>query len=212
MRIHFVLISEGSSDNGLIPHLEQMCIDAGVDEVSGVSPDFRRLGETIGSRIEAKIRATLLLEPNANLIFIHRDADSRNPEPRYREISEAICASDCAQPYVPIVPVQETEAWLLLDEQAIKKIAQKPNSRRALHLPAARRVESVANPKERLQRALTLACGMTGRRLERFKKSFPIHRQLLLQQLPIGGALSQVQSWVRLRDDLRRAIETLRET
>jgi hypothetical protein len=210
MRIHFVLIGEGSSDNGLIPHLEKLCIEAGADEVSGTSPDFQRVSELIGSRIEAKIRATFLLEPGANLIFIHRDADSRNPNPRYKEIYLATRAASWTQPYVAVVPVQETEAWLLLDEGAIRQIAQRPSGRGALSLPRPKRVESVASPKEKLQRALISACELKGRRLERFKRNFSAHRQLLLQRLPIGGNLNQVLSWVRLRRDLERVIRRMR--
>ena len=63
MRIHFVFISEGSSDEGLLSHLENLCIEGGAIEVTGIAPDFRRLPETIGRTVEEKVRATMLLEP-----------------------------------------------------------------------------------------------------------------------------------------------------
>lgn len=212
LRIHFVLIGEGSSDAGLIPHLEKLCIEAGADEVSGTSPDFQRINESVGSDIEAKIRATLALEPSANLIFIHRDADSRNPEPRYSEIVLAVQSSGYTSSYVAVVPVQETESWLLLDEREIRQVAQKPNGRRRLYLPRPRGVERVANAKEKLQDTLVVACELSGRRLDRFKRNFPVYRKLLLQRLPIGGPLNQVRSWVRLRRDLERALQALRDS
>ncbi len=212
LRIHFVLIGEGSSDTGLIPHLEKLCIEVGADEVSGTSPDFQRISEAVSSSIETKIKATLILEPSANLIFIHRDADSRDPQPRYSEIISAVQTSGCTRSYIAVVPVQETEAWLLLDEQAIRQIAQRPNGRRDLNLPRPNRVESIANAKERLQDTLVTACELGGRRLDRFKKKFPTHRQLLLHRLPIGGPLEQVISWRRLREDLRQSLQALRSS
>jgi len=211
MRIHFVLIGEGTSDSGLIPHLEELCIFAGADEVSGTSPDFQRLRMPVGGQVESKVRATLLLEPNANLIFVHRDADSRDPEPRYAEISQAINAAHCTKPHVAVVPVQETEAWLLLDENAIRLTAENPRGRRNLGLPRATRVEIVARPKERLQRTLVSASERSGRRLERFKRDFPTHRRLLLQRLPIGGPLNSVSSWVRMREDLENTIRIMND-
>lgn len=195
---------------GLIPHLERLCIEAGADEVSGTSPDFQRIPESIGSSVEKKIKATLVLEPSANLILIHRDSDSHDSEPRYLEILSAVQATTYARPYVAVVPVQETEAWLLLDERAIRQVAECPRGRAGLHLPRPNTVENVANPKERLQVALVAACELSGRRLVRFKKRFGAQRKLLLQRLEIGGPLEQVSAWVRLRNDLRQALEVLR--
>lgn len=211
MRIHFVLIGEGPSDDGLIPHLENLCIDAGVDEVTGTAPDFRRLPEPVGHTVEEKIRATILLEPEANLLFIHRDADSRDAEPRHREIARAVAACNLTTQWVAVVPVQETEAWLLLDETAIRSIARKPNGRNNLNLPSPRSVEDVAHPKERLEATLRSATELQGRRLERFCSEFSLHRRLLLQRLPIGGSLMQVPSWVRLRTALEQAIANLQD-
>lgn len=211
VQIHFVLIGEGASDTGLIAHLEQLCIYVGADEVSGTSPDFQRLDERISASVESKMRATLELEPKANLIFIHRDSDSPDPGPRYAEIARAVESCEYNGQFVAIVPVQETEAWLLLDEPAIRRIAQRPNGRAYLNLPQPRRVESIASPKEFLQTALAIACEHQGRRLARFKRDFPIHRRLLLERLPIGGPLERVPSWAHLKQDLEHAIQTLRE-
>src|SRR5437879_761987 len=91
--VHFVFIGEGSSDDGLIPHLRNLCIELGADEVTGVPLDFQRLDDHIGSTVESKLRAALQLEPNANLYYLHRDADSRDPQPRYNEISAAVAAT-----------------------------------------------------------------------------------------------------------------------
>ncbi|HVR95147.1 MAG TPA: hypothetical protein VMW27_00930 [Thermoanaerobaculia bacterium] len=210
MRIHFVFIGEGSSDEGIIPHLENLCIELGADEVTGTAIDFRRLEQPIGRTVEAKLQAALRLEPEANLFFLHRDSDSRNPDPRHAEISAAVEASKLPRSWVPVVPVQETEAWLLLDETAIRAVAGRPNGRRALDLPRPQEVEMIAHPKERLQNALIDAAEVTGRRLERFRREFPNHRFLLLQRLSLDGPLRDVSSWVRMRDKLHQELQGMK--
>ena len=209
MRIHFILIGEGSSDEGLIPHLENLCIECGAEEVTGVAPDLRRLPYSVGHSVEEKLRETLRLEPKANLIFIHRDADSSDAQPRYQEIEQAVNVCQLDKLWVAVVPVQETEAWLLLDESAIKQVAGKPTSRVNLRLPSVAMIESITNPKAVLQQALITSSEATGRRLERLRLDFPKHRRFLLDRLPITGPITQVPSWVRMRADLERALENL---
>lgn len=113
---------------------------------------------------------------------------------------------------VAIVPVQEMEAWLLLDESAIKRVAGRPTNPVNLHLPSALTIESVANPKEILQEAIIIASGTSGRRLERLRADFGHHRRLLLQWLPTYGPLTRVPSWLRMRADLMQALENLAAT
>lgn len=209
MRVHFVLIGEGSSDESLILHLENLCIDCGAKEVTGIAPDLRRLPYPVGHSVEEKLRTILRLEPTANLIFIHRDADSRDAQPRHAEIAKAVNTCQVDKAWVAIVPVQETEAWLLLDELAIKQVAGKPNSPVKLRLPSATTVEALADPKAVLQQALITSSGAMGRRLERLRADFALHRKLLLLRLPIVGPLTQVPSWGRMRTDLEQTIEKL---
>lgn len=210
LRIHFLLVAEGSSDDALIPHLETLCIDQGATEVTGTAPDFERLPESIGHTVQAKLAAAIQLEPSANLIFIHRDADTRDPKPRYDEIAGAMAANPFRGEHVALVPVQATEAWLLADEHAIRRAAYRPNGTRPLGLPAASHIERTANPKQVLKTALVSASELAGRRLDRIKREFPAQRRLLFLQLPIQGAIEALPSWQRLRTDLGRAIGTLR--
>jgi Domain of unknown function (DUF4276) len=211
MRIHFVLIGEGSSDDGLIPHLENLCIELGAAEVTGVSPDFQRLEKPFRKTTLARLQAALRLEPTANLFFVHRDADSVDPAARHEEIRHAVEQCSLQKPWIPVVPVQETEAWLLLDETAIRRVAGRPKGKRPLDLPRPRQVESLANPKEKLKDALVQASELSGRRLERFRRDFPNHRRLLLQRLTAGGVLSEIPAWLRLREELGRALSSLRK-
>jgi hypothetical protein len=212
MNIRFVLVSEGTSDDGLIPHLESLCIEAGADEVTGIAPDLSRVPRARGHTLEDRIPVILKLEPQANLLLIHRDADSDCSEQRYAEIRKAVTSCRLEKEYVAVVPVQETEAWLLLDEGAIRAVAEKPNGRNVLNLPRPTNVESVAHPKERLREALTAVAQLSGRRHKRFAADFSSHRRLLLHRLPVGGPLLQVPSWVAMKAAIEEAIGRLAST
>lgn len=209
MRVHLVLITEGPSDDGLLPHLEALCVEAGAEEVTSVAPDFGLLPEPVGRSVESKLRVAMRLEPNANLFLIHRDADARNPSSRYQEIAAAVNACSLRRPWAAIVPVQEMEAWLLLDESAIRQAVSRPNGRTQLRLPSASNVESVARPKQRLQQALIDASSATGRNLERVRRDFGSQRRRLLLELNRQGSITSVPSWRRMCEDVRAALTIL---
>lgn len=209
MRIHFVLVGEGRSEEGLISHIERLLIKHGAAEVTGTAPDFGMIPGHAGHTVKGKLRLAAQLEAAANLFIVHRDADDRDPNPRYDEIAEAVASLALERPWVAVVPVQETEAWLLLDETAIRSVAGNPNGKVQLGLPAAARVEQIANPKEVLAAVLLAASQLTGRRAEKFRSRMPAKRKQLLEQLAIGGSLESVASWRRFRDDLAEVVRRL---
>ena len=211
LSIRFIFIGEGASDSGLIAHLETLCVELGADIVTGVAFDIGMLTANAPRTVESKLSTALKLEPNANLIFVHRDADGLDPAPRYREIADAFAATGTDKNHVSVVPVQETEAWILLDENEIRKVAGRPGGRINLNLPRPSQVESVSSPKERLKAALLLAAELTGRRRARFASDFSTHRRLLLNRLPTGGDLAVVPSWMKLRSDLDAALQRISE-
>ena len=150
--------------------------------------------------LERKMGVVLAAESEYDLIFVHRDADAAGYEARTREIIEASANIALNENQVPIVPVRATEAWILLDEAAIRRVAGKPRGRQPLNLPRPSRVEHLADPKGALERALVAASGSSGNRLRKFRNRFGQHRRILLEQLPIGGALDHVPAWIRLRE------------
>ena len=69
---------------------------------------------------------------------------------------------------MPVIPIRETEAWLLVEEQAIRKAANNPNGKVGLNLPPLKRIEKCSDPKKELQRVLRLACEYSPQNLSRF--------------------------------------------
>lgn len=208
--VTFTLISEGSSDTGLVPHLQVLCVRAGASEAIGSAPNLGLLDTPPGHSVREKAQAILDLGSEPDILFVHRDADNRTPASVRDEISEAIDALSAELPWVAVIPVRELEAWLLLDATAIREVAGNPGGRLDLELPRARDVESTTNPKEVLQSALLRASGgVTGRRRRAFVRNFGTHRRILLERLAIDGVITSLPAWRQLVDDVETVISSL---
>jgi hypothetical protein len=206
MRVVFVLVCEGTSDAGLVPHLRDLCVRCGATEAIGSAPDMTRLRNP-PEGLRDRLTAALDLEPSANLVFAHRDADEPTEDRRIAEIETA--SQGLRARTVPVVPVQETEAWLLLDEAAIRSVVENPSSPIKLALPRPQDVERVADPKRKLKEVLNRASGLRGRRLKALKQDFPRRRARLLERLDRDGLLRHVPAWQRLERRTREALGVL---
>lgn len=193
--MRFLFVCEGSSDTPLADHIQRLLIRCGQPDPEGETWHH-------GLRVADRIRQGLKAAGGLDLLFVHRDADTAGAEARYREIEAAVRdARQEGMPWIGVVPVRMTEAWLLLDEAAIRSVVGKPGGRTPLDLPVPEHAERVANPKERLRDALLTASGNRGRRRRRFAREFPRLRRRLLQDLPVGGELERLESWARFRND-----------
>jgi len=214
LHVRYAFIREGKSDDYIKRHLTDLCIRHGAREVTDMSIDWLHQTEKTKKEMTAEIKKTLAV-PSINLLFIHADADSPDSGPKSRDIADAVHqAAGAGEPphYVAVIPVQEIEAWILVDEQAIRKVARNPKSSRIrLDIPSPRAVEQINDPKEKLKKALHDASELSGRRLERFKKRFNWHRRILLEGLDCEGPIRQVPAWKKLDNDVRLAMQSLAE-
>ena len=107
---------------------------------------------------------------------------------------------------VAVIPVRETEAWALVDGDALRNIFGTTLTDGALGLPpSAGAVEAVSDPKDSLNRAFATT-HPTGRR--RKQGVSPLLNALGEQvSLPL---LRQLTAFVSLEDELREALRQLR--
>lgn len=202
MDVRFLLVCEGSSDAALINHIERLLIDCGASQADGTA--FH-----MGSGVADKIRDGLTHYGDADLLFVHRDADSAGSDARFSEIAREIDAAGYSGRWIGIVPIRAMEAWLLVDETAIRRVVGRPTATESLDLPAIQDLERVADPKEKLKQVLSKAALPQGnRRRKKFAADFGRLRRQLAENLAIGGPLERVSAWVRLRGDVTAAIET----
>jgi hypothetical protein len=168
--------------------------------------DLRVLPKPING-LDYKIRTALELYP-CDLLFVHRDADREPRAKRVEEIRSAVqrISSDffAGRPYVCVVPVRMTEAWLLFDEAAIRQAAGNPRSTTPLCLPPISNVEDLPNPKAVLNTALMRATDKPARRLRKFRTGQAIQR--LAELIQDYGPLRKAFAFQILEQELQAVL------
>ena len=127
--------------------------------------------------LSERINRSVELYP-CELLFVHRDAESAPIEKRETEIRKALEESSVkgSVRVVCVVPVRMQEAWLLIDEAALRKAAGNPNGTRPLAMPDVQKLEELADPKQLIRELLSQASGLQGRRLKSFNWQSRTHR------------------------------------
>ena len=166
----FTLVADGPSDEMLIPALEwllkQYCPNVGIEVRFA---DARRRGESKG--LAAKIAFALKSFP-CECLFVHRDAEGDPPDSRRDEVGRAIETLGSMRPatHICVVPVRMSEAWLLIEEQAIRRAAGNPNGTVALEMPRPHAIEKLVDPKGHLHSLLATASDLPKRRRRAFER------------------------------------------
>ena len=175
--LRYTLLADGSSDRALLPILtwllRQSC---GAIPIEAEFADLRRLPHP-PKKLSERIHWSVELYP-CDLLFVHRDAESAPIEKREAEIRKAIEESSMEDSVrvVCVVPVRMQEAWLLIDEAALRRAAGNPNGTQGLAMPEVQELEELADPKQLIRELLRQASGLRGRRLKRFNWRSSAHR------------------------------------
>lgn len=173
MVLKFLLISDGSSDSALIPIIK-FALKSKYEghDFLGERANFYRVPKppkTLHDRITV---GKELYDPD--IIFVHRDCEKDTIENRYNEIEHAMQDLDKTN-IIKVVPVRMTEAWLMIDETAIRLAVNNPNGNIKLNLPAFSRMETIVDPKQLLETLLRTASELKGRRLDNLNTRQAIH-------------------------------------
>lgn len=193
------LLSDGSSDRTLIPILDWLLLrTVATCALSGTQWADLRYRRKQPSNLEQRVRFAVEDYP-CDILFVHRDVEAQSPDERRAEIVDATQHLGDKPPAVCVVPVRMTEAWLLLDEAAIRSAAGNPRGRLLLNLPPIASIERIADPKQVLFEALKTASEHTGRRLRTLSVEERRHRVAELMDCELLGNLSAFQ---RMRDEL----------
>lgn len=204
-----VLLADGSSDAPLGQHVARIARRHGCD-LDVVAPDLARLKDPPGLEIASRLQTVLEFDDTFDLVVVHRDAEGSEFDVRCEEIRQGVAQVRQDLPFLPVVPIKMTEAWLLVDEPSIRFAAGCPDGKQALDLPRPKDVEGVNDPKRVLQRALIRASGAQGRRLGAFKRDFGNQRRRLLEWLDHTGPVAELPAWKELERSVQHAVEALR--
>ncbi len=105
---------------------------------------------------------------------------------------------------VPVIPIRMQEAWLLIDESALRRAAGNPNGRIKLEMPRPESLEDIKDPKQVLHRLLLQASGQTGRRRSKFNP----HRQAMRigELIDDYGALKQLSAFRKVETSIQELL------
>jgi hypothetical protein len=99
--------------------------------------------------------------------------------------------TNVCQDLLPIIPIQEIEAWLLADEKALLREIQTNKLGRDLGIPSLRRIEAIAQPKERLDDIIRIANQSRRRKINRDDLYEPLGETVRLEKLASLSAYRQ---------------------
>jgi hypothetical protein len=202
--IRYTLVSDGSSDKALLPILSWLLRQQRV--MFPIQPEWADLGGLPNPPrdLSSKIEQSLDFYP-CDLLFVHRDAEKLSYTQRKNEINNALTNINPAySPSICVVPVRMTEAWLLIDETAIRRAAGNANGQKPLDLPHHSLLEQHSNPKRLLYDLLKDASERKGRRLS----NFPVGQSALLvaEYIDDFSPLRNLSAFRSLESDLEEIV------
>ncbi|MCG3135501.1 MAG: hypothetical protein HMLKMBBP_03160 [Planctomycetes bacterium] len=198
--VTWALLADGRSDRALVPIIE-LAMREHLRAFTTRLTEFRVHDTRVDVARSVRDAAVGMV---ADLMFVHRDAERQSLDVRRAEIGRP--RGGC----VRVVPVRMTEAWLLVDEPAIRSAAENPRGTHDLGIPPLRRLESLPDPKRELRNALICAYGDHGvRRREQFERRLPDKSVIVAERIAGTGALRKLSSFAAFEADLLAAVREL---
>jgi hypothetical protein len=202
--LRYTLVTDGSSDRTLIPILTWILQANGIElAIQSYWADLRQL-PIPPKPLPEKINTSLDLYP-CDLLFVHRDAERESHKSRKQEVVDALDHLHDKPPAICVIPVKMQEAWLLIDETAIRVGAGNPNGRVAVSLPKVNKLEQLPDPKGLLYKLLREASDLRGRRLHNFKANQAVYR--VAQAINDFSPLRNLDAFAELEADVQKLID-----
>jgi len=211
------LFAEGPTDHRFLSPIlrrtaEELCLQYSTDqiEISNMLELHSPLQYRNQDRARRIVEAARQARGAYNILFMHTDGAS-DPERAWQErIRPAVqrliveCANVQERP-VAVVPIRETEAWALVDGEALRGAFGTVLDDVDLGIPnRPREVERIADPKQALDRAFDRVIGSRRRR----KKKAPVFLNVIGERVRLA-LLRQVPAFQRFEQDLRTALTDL---
>lgn len=140
-------------------------------------------------------------------LVVHSDADFENSSLTYQnKINPAIeflgdrSADEFCKSIVPLIPVFETEAWMLADKGLFKKVIGTNKSDAELGIEG--NPESLSNPKERIENAIKIGRSHMPKKLRGSLQISDMYS--ILGEMVSVDKLSLLQSYIEFTNNIRR--------
>ena len=196
--LRYTLVADGSSDRCLV-HV--------INWVLGQTPSLGALGfvpQVAPITLQGDLTAAVSQYP-CDLLLVHRDGEGQGRPARVQEIDKRLQGKGLP-PHICMVPVRMTEAWLLIEEKAIRIAADNPNGQSPLSLPRINELESLHDPKSLLWDVLSRASEKTGRRRDQFWRQRFHRRQRVAELISDFSPLRRLSAFSAFESDLSGAL------
>lgn len=205
--LRYTLIADGTSDRCLMKVIDWVIAQKAEVAEEGFVPQFADLSLFRETPTSLSDRIVLAVQQfPCDLLLIHRDAENQGRDQRIDEINRAVRGRNFP-PHVAVVPVRMTEAWLLLDAQAIRTAADNPNGQVAISLPRLNDLEELPDPKDLLWSLLVIASELSGRRRDQFSRARFERRQRVAELIRDFSPLRRLSAFKLFEDDLNAALD-----
>lgn len=206
LELRCTLLTDGSSDRVLTFPIRWLIHDlCSQVAVQLVWADLGRLPNRPRNLAE-RIQFALELYP-ADILFVHRDAERVERTERVSEIANAIrdAGIENTPAFVCVIPVRMTEAWLILQDDAIRQASGNPHGVVVLQRPDLNEIEGLPDAKGTLEQLLTQAAELGKRRQKHFRPRQAIHR--LAQIIDDFSPLRALSAFLAFENDVRTALQ-----
>lgn len=174
-KIGLALYCEGNSDEYFLPILLQrtsrhIIMEGGGSDIN-IPPVKRIEVPKSGQGNDILTAAVRAGTEGYDILFVHKDADDAGPEkvrknhiePGLRKVHET--TKKVCKNMVPVIPIRETEAWMLADIKILQDILDINTDAKELGLPTRPvLVEKIADPKHVLQETIRKSLERKSRR------------------------------------------------
>lgn len=212
------LFAEGSTDERFLQSIIQRTLESiAFNECHGsfeIEVNIININKTGKGFVDQVLEVSKKGVENFGMMFLclHRDADSFSTEhtmqylinPAIRSLQEQ--TDDFCKIITPVIPVQETEAWMLADKTLFKRQIGAERKTEG-ELGISELPEDMSNPKEKIEAAIRIA-----------RQHFTKRRRQSLSisdlYLPIGQTLEiehleRLRSFQEFKDNVRNAFRML---
>jgi Domain of unknown function (DUF4276) len=189
------LLHEGSTDAAALPPLIDKAIAYLINQENLLIPFEWNVNRIFGPSDIAV--SNTQSEGAYDILLVHRDGG---------RISDRVRTTLRSLDAVPVVPVREMEAWLIVDPEAFAKATGHPTSRLPADLPRPREIERVPDPKQIMH---NIWISLLGREPQGGRVG---HLEEILE-IVAGNVrlerLLQLRSFIEFIRDLRSALEKM---
>ena len=204
--LKYTLVADGSSDKTLL-RIIKWTLDNLYPTLpnEGSFADFRFLPKP-PKGLNEKVKTAMNYYP-FNVVFIHRDAETTNPniiEQRHTEIFDEL-DDELYPKIVCVIPIKMMETWLMIDPEAIKKAAGNRNYKAKIELPLLKNLEKENQPKVTLHELLRVASGLKSRNLKKFNTEKAVH--LVAENIEDFSQLRNLVAFKAFENDLKKVVD-----